>query len=112
MGSSNPYIMRHTTFDSEKLRRKLLKTKVMMMNEMKQCLGTETDITVYRKLKELSYLRSYSHNGKHYTLPEIAKFDTLGLWKRKSIYFSKFGTLIDTLENIITTSEMGYLRRI
>jgi hypothetical protein len=29
-------------------------------------LGTEADITVFRKLKELSYHTSYSHRGRFY----------------------------------------------
>jgi len=47
--------------------------------QLKQLLGTEADITVSRKLKELSYRTSYSHRGSFYTLDEIASFDELGL---------------------------------
>ena len=35
-------------------------------------LGTEADITVFRKLKELSYHASYSHRGSFYTLKELS----------------------------------------
>jgi hypothetical protein len=80
----------------------------MTMAQMKDLLETNTEMTVYRKLKELAYLRSYSHNGMYYTLPATAKFSDLGLWERDGIYFSKYGSLIDTLDSIVTVSDMGY----
>jgi hypothetical protein len=43
-------------------------------------MGTEADISVFRKLKELSYRTSYSHRGSFYTLAEIADSDERGLW--------------------------------
>ncbi len=100
--------MRKATIDPIKLQKALLKNKIMTMANMKEILGTETDVTVYRKLKELSYLRSYSHNGKYYILPEVAKFNSHGLWQKGGIYFSKHGSLLKTLDSLITTSELGY----
>ncbi|HPG30463.1 MAG TPA: hypothetical protein PLQ81_06720 [bacterium] len=37
-------------------------------------------MTIFRKLKELSYITSYSHAGKYYTLNEIAKYNENGIW--------------------------------
>ncbi len=46
-------------------------------------------MTVIRKLKELSYLSSYSHRGKYYTLGAIAEFDVRGLWAFGQAMFSR-----------------------
>ena len=65
-------------------------------------------MTVYRKLKELCYLKSYSDKGRYYTLEGIPSFDEQGLWCYKSVFFSRFGTLLDTLEQLINSSGSGY----
>ena len=63
------------------------------MEELKEALGTDVNMTVIRKLQELGYRSSYSHGGRYYTLPGIAEFDELGLWSFRSIWFSAQGTL-------------------
>ena len=78
------------------------------MPQLKQLLGTEADITVFRKLKELSYRTSYSHRGSFYTLDEIVAFDELGLWSYDSVWFSRHGTLVATTEDRIGQAEAGY----
>ena len=59
----------------------------------KTALGTGS-ISVFRKLRELAYSSSYSHRGKYYTLDEIARFDAMGLWSFRSVWFSRHGTLL------------------
>ena len=66
-------------YHAEKLREMLLQQRIATMEQLKQALGTGVDLTVFRKLKELSYHTSYSHRGRYYTLEEIARFDELGL---------------------------------
>jgi hypothetical protein len=41
------------------LRRFLRRNRIATLPQLKQLLGTEADITVFRKLKELSYRTSY-----------------------------------------------------
>jgi len=94
--------------DCQKLRRLLLKNKIAAMPELKAALGTEVDLTVFRKLREISYHSSYSHRGKYYTLDEIARFDEMGLWSFRAIWFSKHGTLLRTCEALIADSEAGF----
>ena len=65
-------------------------------------------MTVFRKLKTLAYRASYSHAGKYYTLDEIAKYDQHGLWNYRQVCFSKYGSLLNTVEAIIGASEAGY----
>lgn len=94
--------------DAETLRRLLLKKKIATMPELKAALGTVVDLTVFRKLRELSYRSSYSHRGKYYTLNEIAEFDALGLWSFRAIWFSRHGTLLRTCEALVSESEAGF----
>jgi hypothetical protein len=71
--------MRPVTFSTSSLRLFLRRNRIATLPQLKQVLGTEADVTVFRKLKELSYHTSYSHRGRFYTLDEIADFDERGL---------------------------------
>jgi hypothetical protein len=100
--------MRPTVFAADVLRQFLRKNRIATLPQLKQLLGTEADITVFRKLKELSYRTSYSHRGSFYTLDEIAGFDERGLWSFNSVWFSRHGTLVATAEDCVTQSSAGY----
>jgi len=78
------------------------------MPELKRALGTEVDVTVFRKLKQLAYRTSYSHRGSYYTLDETAHFDQNGLWSFQSVWFSHHGTLLDTAQALVEKSAAGY----
>ncbi len=69
---------------------------------------TGFSVTGFRKLRELAYHSSYSHRGQYYTLDEIARFDAVGLWSCRSVWFSKHATLLRTCEVLVTDSEAGY----
>lgn len=77
------------------------------MPELKEALGTGVDVTVFRKLKQLAYRTSYSHRGSYYTLDETARFDQTGLWSFQSVWFSRWGTLLDTAEAFVESSAAG-----
>lgn len=100
--------MRPTSFDSHTLRRYLRRHKIAQLTELKHALGAPADFTVYRKLKPLGYLSSYTHRGRYYTLREIARFDDDGLWSHEGVWFSRHGTLVATLEAWITPSPQGW----
>ena len=104
----NSIIMRTQTYDTHKLRTLLRRRKIATMDELKEVLGTKSDITVSRKLNELLYHSSYSHRGSYYTLDEVVDFDEHGLWQCRSIYFSQHGTLVATTEAFVNQSEAGY----
>lgn len=82
--------------------------KVLDLDEIKNALKTGSTMTAFRKLKQLSYLSSYSHRGKFYTLKEIVNFNDKGLWLRQSIGFSRYGNLIETAKAFVDISEIGY----
>jgi hypothetical protein len=79
------------------------------MEEMKAALGTSADMTVFRKLRQLDYVSSYSHRGRYYTLKDGADFDRRGLWTVRGVHFSRFGSLVDTVDRFVTRSERGFL---
>jgi hypothetical protein len=100
--------MRPLSFRSDALRTLLRRNQIATLDEMKQALGTPVDVTVFRKLKPLDYLTSYSHRGRFYTLREIARFDDHGLWSQADVWFSRFGTLLATAAVFVNRSPRGY----
>jgi hypothetical protein len=78
--------------------------------ELKSALGTTTNLTVFRKLKLLDYLSSYTHRGRYYALRETARFDEVGLWSHDAVWFSRYGTLVATIEALVNQAPRG-LRR-
>lgn len=77
------------------------------MQQVCMAVCTRSRTTGFRYLRELHHLTSYTHNGKYYTLPEIAQFDSNGFWYFEDIGFSIHGTLINTLHHAITQSATG-----
>ena len=100
--------MRTPSFLSDRLREFLRSQKIATLPELKQALGSTVDITVFRKLKELSYRSSYSHRGRYYTLDEIPQFDPQGLWSFHEVGFSRWGNLLSTLETLVSAAPQGY----
>lgn len=100
--------MRTQTFSAEDIEQALHKAKVATMEELVAAAGNPTVRTVFRKLEEIEYLRSYSHRGKYYTLQALAQFDADGLWEFRSVRFSRLGSLIDTAEAFVERSSAGF----
>ncbi|HDZ61959.1 MAG TPA: hypothetical protein ENH40_02285 [Nitrospirae bacterium] len=86
----------------------LIENKISTLKELKETVGTEVDMTVFRILKSLSSRSSYSHGGRFYTLDSIAEFDDHRLWCHQSVCFSRYGNLLSTLEHFATKSKAGY----
>ena len=101
-------IMRTPSFFADQLREFLRVKKIASLPELKQVLGTTVDTTVFRKLKELSYRSSYSHRGRYYTLTEIPQFDSYGLWSFQEVWFSRWGSLVTTVESLVNDALQGY----
>lgn len=99
--------MRVTTYDPRTLRRYLLRHKIATLPELKRALGAGADLTIFRKLKALGYLSSYTHRGAYYTLTEIPRFDDSGLWSHEGVWFSRYGTLLASVEAFIQRSPQG-----
>ena len=99
--------MRTESFHADDLAQALRRGKIATMPVLKKALGTEVDVTVFRKLKQLAYRTSYSHRGSYYTLDETAHFDQNGLWSFQSVWFSRWGTLLDTAVAFVENSRAG-----
>lgn len=100
--------MRTSSFHSEDLFKWLKRNKIATIDELKGVLGTDVNITVYRKLRELSYRTSYSHRGGYYTLDEVDRFDNQGLWSYREVRFSRYGNLLATAAALVKQSKAGY----
>lgn len=100
--------MRTAQYHTQTLEALFGQEKVLTLHAMKQALGTTAKMTVFRKLRALSYRASYSHAGKYYTLDEIADYDQHGLWSYQRIYFSKHGSLLNTIAALACASKAGY----
>ena len=100
--------MKTEHYSAKALETLLRAQKIASMSELKDALGTNVDVTVFRKLSELGYRSSYSHRGRYYTLDQIPEFDAWGLWSLRSVNFSKRGTLRATAKGLVDESEMGF----
>lgn len=100
--------MRPLSFRADAIVALLRRERIATMAEMKAALGAPSDMTVFRKLRGLDYLTSYSHGGRFYALRDTARFDERGLWSFREACFSQFGTLLNTAAEVVTASEQGY----
>lgn len=100
--------MRPTSFPADTLRQFLLRSTTATLPDLKRALGTSVDLTIFRKLKVLDYLTSYSHRGRYYALRESAHFDADGLWSHEEVWFSRHGTLLATAEAFVNSSPKGF----
>jgi hypothetical protein len=103
--------MPKTRFRADQLRTFLHEERIATLDELKSALGATGTMTVFRKLKELGYLSSYSHRGKYYTLREIPDFDEHGLWDWHAVWFSKYGNLVETTREFVEEVESGITAR-
>ncbi|MCA1743654.1 MAG: hypothetical protein ABR542_05790 [Desulfonatronovibrio sp.] len=63
--------------------------------------------SIQRYLSISGYYRSFSHNGKWYTLHHVPKFNLDGLWFSDDIGFSRAGNLNNTMVRLVTKSPVG-----
>jgi hypothetical protein len=105
---ANSLIMNKPKYSIQVIEKFLKHHKIATFEQLKLALGNPARCTIFRKLAELEYLSSYSHRGKYYTLRSIARFSAVGLWNYRSVWFSRFGNLLDTAEALVHQSEAGY----
>ena len=63
--------------------------------------------SVKRRLSSWKTYNSYNYNGSYYVLPEIAKFNSDGIWESHGVYFSQYGTLKQTVVHLVNNSKLG-----
>jgi len=50
---------------------------------------------------------SYNQNGRYYTLPDVPEYDANGLWRWCGVFFSRAGTLKQTVIELVGRSAAG-----
>lgn len=97
--------IRNTLLDQQALGSFALK-KVLTVTDLTDILKCSL-ITVRRRLKEWDACTSYNKNGRYYTLGSIPVFNKNGIWCYRDIYFSRYGTLKNTVIALAAKSERG-----
>ena len=88
--------------------RKLLQSKkVMSLKQIRHEIPDRPRSSLFRDLKKVELLTSYSHAGQYHVLKSMVMFNPNGLWFYEQISFSKHGTLKNTLVQIISNSPVG-----
>jgi hypothetical protein len=105
---ANMLIMNTPKYHLQALQQFFDRHKIATLDQLREALGNAARCTVFRKLDDLQYLSSYSHRGKYYTLKSIARFTNQGLWSFRSVWFSRFGNLLQTCEAFVRHSDAGY----
>jgi hypothetical protein len=91
---------------ADRLEKLFHRRKGWMLDQLAEALGYAL-ISVRRFLKQIGYFRSYTQNGKWYTLHDSPDFDRDGLWHYKGIGFSKHGSLTATIDYLVGRSPAG-----
>ena len=95
---------------SDRLEKLFHRRKCWMLDQLAEALGYAL-ISVRRFLKQIGYFRSYTHNGKWYTLRDSPRFNRDGLWHHKGIGFSRHGSLTATIGHLVGRSPAGLSAR-
>ena len=94
--------------ESKKALYKLFRKRyVSDLDQLFHVLETNSRMSVFRRLKLIGYLTSFTDAGRYYTLGDIPSFDSWGLWFYQGIGFSKAGTLKATVVEIVHSSSAG-----
>lgn len=83
------------------------KKYIANLEDLFRILETNSRMSVFRRLKLISYLTSFTDAGRYYTLADIPNFDSLGLWFYRNVGFSRAGTLKSTVIQMVHCSEAG-----
>ena len=94
--------------ETKKALRELAKKRsVFDLTALFGVLDTRSRMTVFRRLRRVGYLSSFTHGGRFYTLEEIPQFNEFGLWFYQDIGFSQAGTLKETLVQQVEKASEG-----
>jgi hypothetical protein len=83
------------------------KYRVVTMSDLCDVIGSSSRMTVFRRLRDIEYVSSYTHAGRYYTLYDIARFGSDGIWFYDDIGFSQNGSLKNTVTYLVDTGDAG-----
>ena len=98
--------MRPIKFKQKDLVELFYKEKVLTKEQLFERYGF-SNMTAWRILSEHGYISSYNFNAKYYTLIDIPIFDKNGLWSYDKVHFSKYGSLTNTVMELVFNSRLG-----
>ncbi len=84
---------------------------VMSLKQIRHELNGRPRSSFFRDLKKMDLTTSYSHAGQYHALKSAAKFDVNGLWFFEEACFSKYGTLKNTLTQIVSNAPTGMTQK-
>jgi hypothetical protein len=97
---------------SAKAIRRLFRGRLVAdLDDLFEALDTHSRMSVFRRLRDVGYLSSYTHRGRYYTLADIPTFDEYGLWRYQAIGFSRLGTIKATIAQRVEEAEAGCTHR-
>ncbi len=92
---------------TETLHKMARRRSVFDLEALYDVFDTRSRMTVFRRLRDVGYLSSFSHGGRFYTLRDIPVFDDQGLWFHRDIGFSRAGTLKQTAAEQVEQTPEG-----
>lgn len=95
----------------QQIQKLLRKNIVMSLKQLRLELGDRPRSSLFRDLKKLDLISSYTHTGQYHALTRSAKFDEHGLWFFQDVGFSRYGTLKKSLVHVIVHSAAGMTHR-
>ena len=94
--------------DAQKKLENFIKSRrVVEMRDLFEVVESTSRMTVFRRLSGVEYLCSYTHTGRYYTLFDIARFDSDGIWFYDDIGFSQNGSLKKTVTYLVDNGDGG-----
>ena len=94
--------------DAQKKLENFIKSRrVVQMRDLFEVVQSTSRMTVFRRLSGVEYLCSYTHAGRYYTLFDIARFDSDGIWFYDDIGFSQNGSLKNTVIYLVDNADGG-----
>ena len=94
--------------DAQKKLENFIKSRrVVEMRDLFEAVESTSRMTVFRRLSGVEYLCSYTHAGRYYTLFDIARFDSDGIWFYDDIGFSQNGSLKKTVTYLVDNGDGG-----
>jgi len=94
--------------DAQKKLENFIKSRrVVQMRDLFEVVQSTSRMTVFRRLSGVEYLCSYTHTGRYYTLFDIARFDSDGIWFYDDIGFSQNGSLKNTVTYLVDNGDGG-----
>ena len=94
--------------DAQKKLENFIKSRrVVEMRDLFEAVQSTSRMTVFRRLSGVEYLCSYTHAGRYYTLFDIARFDSDGIWFYDDIGFSQNGSLKNTVTYLVDNGDGG-----